>query len=361
MDQPSVSTTAAKSHGESLYDLPQGRFLRDLIMGFRNTQLIAVAARLKLADHLKQGPKTAERLSILTQTESGSLYRLLRTLASVGIFKENEDSTFSITSTAELLCEEKSGSLRPLAILYGEEWLSRAYSNLGYSVETGKPAFDYIHGKSLYEYLEQDRLAADKFNCAMSAYSAAEAEAIELAYDFSGAKIVVDVGGGHGALLTSLLKANHYLTGIVFDLPKVIDSVNANSILSTKELNISYVGGNFFKEVPEGGDIYIMKSVLHNWDDDQCRSILTNCRKAMRDNSTLLVVERVIPSRNEQSEATLFDINMLVVTGGRERSKQEYDKLFDAAGFSLNRVIPTRSSVSIIEGMPKNGKKGSGF
>ena len=352
------SNTSSMSNNEALkeshHELSQGRILRELIMGFRNTQLIAVAARLKLADHLEHGPKTIEHLSEITKTDTRSLYRLLRALASLGIFKKNKNNTFSTTPLAELLCDQRQGSLRNLAILYGEEWLQQAYSNLAYSVESGKPAFDFVHHKSLYDYLKQHPPAAEKFNHAMSAFSDHEGEAIKTAYNFSSAQTVIDIGGGQGVLLASLLSANPHLSGIVFELPELVNSIHADSTLSTKDLKISYLGGDFFKRVPEGGDIYLLKNVLHNWDDSHCITILKNCRKVMHDNSRLLIIERIIPFRNERSEATLFDINMLVVTGGQARSEEEYDKLFDAAGFKLHRVIPTQSPVNIVEGLTKN-------
>lgn len=326
--------------------------LRQLIMGFRNTQLIAVAAKLRLADHLKGTSKTAEQLAEIVHTNSRVLYRLLRALTSLGIFEEQRNGEFSLTPLAGLLLEDSPGSLRRLAILYGEEWLWRAYAGLLYSVESGRPAFDHVHGKSLYEYLQQHPEASTTFNEAMTGYSDTESEAIISGYDFSMARTVIDVGGGQGALLSALVRRNPHLSGIVYDLSAVIEKIADDTIRSAKGLKISYVPGNFFIDVPGNGDIYILKSVLHNWDDASCIQILRNCRKAIDGDSRLLVLERLIPTKNQGTESILFDINMLVMTGGQERTEEEYGNIFREAGFFLTRIIPTSSSISIIEGLP---------
>ncbi|HEX6223110.1 MAG TPA: methyltransferase [Chryseolinea sp.] len=326
--------------------------LRELIMGFRNTQLISVAAKLNLAEHLKSGPKTAEELSEITHTNPAGLHRLLRALTSLGIFEEMEDGTFSATTSGALLRDDTPGSLRSMAVLYGAEWLWQAYAELSYSVESGNTAFDFVHGQSFYVYLQQHPAADAVFQKAMSDYSNSEASAIIQAYDFSAARMIIDVGGGHGAFLSSVLKANPHASGVVFDLPSVIEKYLADLTSASRDLKISYVPGDFFNCVPGGGDTYLLKSVLHNWDNKACIEILKNVGKVMTAQHRILVIERVIPSGNEKSEAKLFDINMLVVTGGRERTQEEYKKLFHAAGFRLTRIISTKSPVSIIEACP---------
>ncbi len=326
--------------------------LKELIMGFRTTQLISVAAKLNLADYLRESPRTTEQLSEILHTNAQELYRLLRALSSLGIFQEKNDGIFSTTPLAELLCDNTPGSLRSLAVLYGEDWLWQAYAQLLYSVKNGKQAFDYVHGQTFYDYLQQHPEAAANFHNAMTGYSGSEAAAVINAYDFYNASVVIDIGGSQGTLISSLLRENPHLSGIVFDLPLVIEKAKPDLTSSAKDSKISYVGGNFFIDVPAGGDIYLLKSVLHNWDDASCIEILSNCRKAMKGSAKLLVIERVIPLGNERSEAKLFDINMLVVTGGQERTEEEYGNLLSAAGFTLARIISTQSSVSIIEGLP---------
>ncbi len=323
-------------------------FLREQILGFRNTQLIAVAAKLNLATLLKDGPKNAQQLSLMVRSNEGALYRLLRALSSIGIFEEKEDNFFSNTHTSELLMDEMPGSLRSIAILYGEQWLWRAYGELLHSVETGLQGFQYVHGKTLYEFLQQNQEAASIFNSAMTAFSNTEADAIIKAYNFSLKNVVVDVGGGEGFLLRALGKSYPNLSGVVLDLPVADHPENS----SRTDSNITYVYGDFFKEIPGGGDVYILKSILHNWDDESCVNILRNCRKVMTDNASLLVIERIVPDGNGKSDSKLFDINMLIMTEGRERREDEYRNLFMAAGFMLTRVVPTHSSLSIVEGHP---------
>ena len=326
--------------------------VRQLIMGFRATQLIYVAAKLGLADQLVQGPQTPQQLARTVGANPQALYRLLRALASLGLFAETADGAFAVTPLAQLLQANVAGSLRGLALLYGEEWLWQAYGRMLYSVQTGQPAFDYTHGEPLFDYLHHHPAAAALFNEAMSGYSAQEAAAILAAYDFSGVSMVVDLGGGHGALVTALLQAYPHLSGIVFDQAAVVEGARRRLADAGVGARASCVAGDFFAAVPSGGDVYVLKSVLHDWDDAAALRILRSCRRAMGQQARLLVIERVVPPRNTPAEAKLFDINMLVVAGGQERTEREYDALFQAAGFKLTRIIPTRSPLSLIEGVP---------
>jgi O-methyltransferase domain/Dimerisation domain len=326
--------------------------LQHLIMGFRVTQLIYVAAKLGLADHLDQGPQTPQVLAQAVGAEPRALYRLLRALASLGLFAETADGTFALTPLAQLLQTNVAGSLRSLALLYGEDWLWQAYGRMLYSVQTGQPAFEHAHGQLLFDYLYHHPTAAALFNEAMSGYSGQEAAAILAAYDFSDVTTVVDVGGGHGALLAALLRNRPHLSGMVLDRAPVIAGARRRLADAGLAARASCVAGDFFAAVPSGGDIYVLKSVLHDWDDAAALRILRTCRQAMAQHARLLVVERVIPPGNTAAEAKLFDINMLVVAGGQERMEREYDALLQAAGFNLTRIIPTRSPLSLIEGVP---------
>jgi hypothetical protein len=328
----------------------QAATLRQLIMGFRISQLIYVAAKLNLADHLQQGPQPVHLLAQAAGAEPRSLYRLLRALAGAGLFTEIADGTFALTPLAQPLQTNVAGSLRSLALLYGEEWLWQAYGQMLYSVETGRPAFEHVHGQPFYDYLDEHPAAAASFNEAMSGYSAQEAAAILAAYDFSDITTVVDIGGGHGALVAALLQAHSHLSGVVFELASVV--AGAQQLLVEAGLAERAVGvaGDFFTAVPGGGDLYLLKSVLHNWDDADAVRILRTCRQAMADQARLLVIERVLPPGNTPAEAKLFDINMLVVVGGQERTERDYRLLFQAAGFNLTQIIPTQSPLSLIEG-----------
>jgi hypothetical protein len=329
--------------------------LQQMIMGFRVTQLIYVAAKLGLADHLQQGPLSPELLAQAVGADQQALYRLLRALASLGLFAETAEGAFALTPLAEPLQTDMAGSLRSLALLYGEEWLWHAYGRMLYSVQTGQPAFEQTHGQPLYDYLRDHSTAGTLFHDAMSGYSAQEVAAILEAYDFADVTKLVDVGGGHGALTAALLQAHPHLSGLVFDLAPVV--AGAQRLLADAGVSerAKCVAGDFFAAIPGGGDLYLLKSVLHNWNDTAALSILRTCREAMTECARLLVVERVIPVGNRPAEAKLFDINMLVVVGGQERTGDEYCALFRAAGFELRQIIPTHSPLSLIEGVPVAG------
>jgi O-methyltransferase domain/Dimerisation domain len=343
---PKLPTSSEnRAHKSDEDSASQGKLLRELIMGFRTTQVIATAAKLDLPAHLQNGPQTAAQLSAATKTNEERLYRLLRALTSLGILEKNHDATFNLAPLGTLLRADVSDSLRNIAILYGEPWLWAAYAQLPYSIENPTPAFDHAHGHGLYDFLKQNPSAAEKFNKAMTAFSDHEAQAIKKAYSFSTAKTIVDIGGGQGLFVLSLLKTYPHLSGIVFDLPLVINSIDHTGVND----RINYVPGDFFEKVYSGGDVYILKSVLHNWKDQSCVTILQNCYNAMQPAARLLIIERVLPMGNEKSEAILFDINMLVMTEGQERTEAAYKRLLETSGFILNQVVGTESEVSILE------------
>jgi hypothetical protein len=326
--------------------------LRDRIMGFRTTQMIHVATKLGLADRLAAGPRSADDLAAAVGAEPQALHRLLRALAGIGIFAEDAAGDFALTAQAELLRSDVQGSLRDIALLYGEDWLWQTYGGMMHSVRTGAPAFAKVHGQPFYGYLHEHPRAAAQFNAAMSSFSNHETAAILEAYDFSAAREVVDIGGGHGALLAALLRAHPHLGGILFDLPSVV--AGAMQILGETGIaeRVRCLTGDFFDEAPAGADLYVMKSVLHNWEDGDAARILSTCRAAMQADARLLVIERVVPPGNVPAEAKLFDINMLVVAGGRERTELEYRLLLQEAGLTLERVAATRSPLSVIVATP---------
>jgi hypothetical protein len=330
----------------------ESTMLRQLIMGFRATQLIYVAAKLGLADCLEAGPQTAQQLAAQVGASPRALHRLLRALAALGLFAAAGEGAFALTPAARLLQTEMPGSLRALALLYGADWLWRPYGDLLHSVKTGAPAFARVHGRSFYDYLHEHPAAGAVFQAAMSGYSSQESEAILAAYDFAPAATVVDVGGGQGALVAALLQAHPRLAGVILDLSPAIAGAKALLAAAGVAGRATCVAGDFFTAVPAGGDLYLLKSVLHNWDDSDVVGILRNCRQAMADGARLLIIERVVPEGNGPSEAKLFDINMLVTVGGQERTEQEYRTLLDLAGFALSRVIPTNSPLSLLEAIP---------
>jgi hypothetical protein len=325
--------------------------LRRLIMGFRASQMIHVAAKLGIADHLEAGPQTADALATAVGAAPRPLYRLLRALAGLGIFAETCEGAFALTPMGRLL-QSKPGSLRSSALLYGDEVFWSAYGRMLHSVQTGEPAFEHAHGAPLFSYLAKDQRAASLFHETMREFSDREIAAILGAYDFSSFRHAVDIGGGHGALIAALLGSHPHLRGTVLDLEPAADG--ARRLLADADLTdrASFVVGSFFDQAPPGGDIYVLKSVLHNWSDADAVRILRCCRQAIAPDGRLLVIERLIPPGNEPSEAKLFDINMLVVVGSQERTEPEYAALFRAAGFELTRPIPTESDMTLIEGVP---------
>jgi SAM-dependent methyltransferase len=322
--------------------------LRQLIMGFRASQMIYVAAKLGLADHLESGPQTADALAQAVGAAPRPLYRLLRALASIGIFVES-DGAFALTPMARLL-QSKPGSLRSSAVLYGDPVFWSAYGQMLHSVQTGEPAFEHVHDAPLFSYLAGNERAASLFHGTMREFSSREIAAILAAYDFSPFRNAVDIGGGQGALLAALLQAHPHLRGTVLDLEQTADGARRLFVEAGVTDRARFVAGSFFDQAP-AGDIYLLKSVLHNWNDEDAVRILRYCRRAMAPDGRLLVIERLIPPGNGPSEAKLFDINMLVVLGSQERTEPEYAALLRAGGFELARLIPTESDMTLIEGV----------
>lgn len=328
--------------------------LLQMIFGSVVTQMIAVAARLDIADLVAEGDRSVDELADMTNSHAPSLYRLLRALASVGIFAETEPHHFTLTPLAGRLQSDVPFSLKGFAILFGSEFYYRSWANLLHSVQTGESALELTYGMNLFDYLHQHPGDAAIFNEAMTSVSGREAAAVRDAYDFSGFQTLVDVGGGHGILLTTILKANPSLQGILFDRPPVV--AGASALLQQEGVveRCQVVGGDFFTDVPAGADAYILKYILHDWDAGRARRILENCRAAVVPGGRVLVVDTVIPAGNTPFLGKLRDIVMLSMTpGGVERTEAEFQELFSGAGFKLNRVIPTKSIVSIIEGIPE--------
>lgn len=323
-------------------------------MGFRSTQLLYVAASLNLADRLAGGARTADELAPEVNAHPGALYRLLRALTALGVFTETPDGKFGLDAVGELLRSDVPGSMRNVALLYGDDWLWQAYGKMLGSVRTGEPAFPAVHGQAFYEFLDQHPAAESTFQAAMEAFSNSEATAILGSYGFDDVKSLIDVGGGRGALLARVLQAHRRLRGVAFDMPaeerECIRAFETAGLID----RAAFVGGDFFRDVPSGHDLYLLKSVLHNWDDAAAIRILGVCRKAIPPAGRLLIIERVISDSAQSAEAKLFDINMLVTVGGRERTGQEYRTLLAQANFTVVRVLPTDSPLTIIEAVPQD-------
>jgi hypothetical protein len=323
--------------------------LDQLISGYWISQAIYAAAKFGIADHLKDGPKTVGELASATSTNTDALYRLLRALASVGIFTEGESRRFSLTPLSEPLQSDIAGSKRALALMMGDEQF-RAWAEIEYSIRTGNIAFDKVFGKPVFDYLGGHPDKARIFDAAMVAVHGRESNAVLNAYDFSGIGVVADIGGGNGSQLTEILKKHDRMKGILFDLPHVIErakkGIHASGLLDRCRL----VTGSFFDAVPEGADAYILRHIIHDWDEDKSLTILRNCHRAMPAASKLLVIESVIPPGNEPFLGKFLDLHMLLIPGGKKRSENEYRALFEQAGFELRRIVPTGTEVSIVEG-----------
>jgi hypothetical protein len=325
-----------------------------MVTAYYVSRAIHVAAKLGIADLLAAGARGHDELARATSTDPDSLRRVLRLLAGAGVFTEEEDGKFALTPIGACLRSGVPGSMRAATLLFGGI-TQQAWGDLLHSVETGEPAFRRVFGMDSFDYLAEHPDEAANFDAAMAGFTKRIATAVAEAYDFSPFHRIVDIGGGNGLLLAGILTAYPALAGIIFDLPHVA----ARAEEQIRELDLAdrceIVGGDFFKEVPSGGDAYLLKHVIHDWNDDRATEILRNCRRAMGAEATLLIVEGVYPSRIDQSEesrgAAANDVNMLVCTGGRQRSEAEFRGLFDAAGFRLMRIVPAQAPVKVIEGV----------
>jgi SAM-dependent methyltransferase len=322
--------------------------LRELLCGFWVSQSIYVAAKIGVADILAGGPQSCERLAETAGVEVGALYRVMRTLASYGLFEESETQCFGLTPLGSLLQTSVPMSLRSLAIWNGE-MSYKAWGDVLHAVETGQPTTRRVLGMNLFDYLWQKPEVGQIFNDAMSGLATQVSQAVVAAYDFSGSGSVVDIGGGQGTLLEAILRVYPEMHAILFDAPAVVEGVNQRLEAMRLAERCEVVGGDFFERVPEGGDIYLLSSVLHDWDDEHSLLILRNCRRAMRQNGKLLLIECVIPHSSEPCFSKLLDLQMLVVTGGRERTEKQFRTLLSAAGFEMRSIISTAIPEHIIE------------
>lgn len=326
----------------------------DLMSGLWVSRGIYVAAKLGIADHLREGGKTAAELAELTTANPDALYRILRMLAMVGVFDQESggEERFSLTPLSETLLSDAPGSLRYGAIAEMGEVHYEAWGNIMSSVETGGIAFDNLFGQNIWEYFENDRPKADNFNRYMANSSIPVNAAISTGYDYSGARKLIDVGGGLGGMISAILRENPHLEGTLFDAPSVVEK----SRLFLEEQGLAErcetIGGDFFEAVPAGGDIYTMRWIIHDWEDGKSIRILRNIRDVIPPDGRLLLAEAVVPAGTEPHFSKFFDLIMLTMTGGRERTEAEYEDLLGRAGFRLSRIIPTDSFLSIIEAVP---------
>jgi len=328
--------------------------LARLIGGASLARMISVAAEFGIADLLANGPRTCTDLAAATGTDSTALYRLLRALASQGIFSEVGDHQFDLTPLAQLLRSDVPGSLRALALFQNDDWYWQVYRALPYSVRTGAPATEHLWGKGLFAYLEEHPDAAQRFDAGMASRHDESNASLAARFDFSGVGTLVDVGGGNGSLLATVLQAHPSMRGVLFDLPRVVQGAPVRLAAASVAERCRIVGGDFFESVPAGGDAYVLSNVLHDWHDDRAAAILRNVHQAMQGRGRLLVVnEQVIAPANEPHPGKLGDIIMLLI-GGRERTEAEWRSLFEQAGFEFVGItpLPTRTGAGVLEGRP---------
>jgi ubiquinone/menaquinone biosynthesis C-methylase UbiE len=322
-----------------------------LVSGFRVFQMVVAACRLKLPDLVAAGPKSADELAASTGTHEPSLRRMLRGLAAWSFFFEQADRRFAATPISDTFRSDKPG-LRNMTIMQSEE-AYQAWADLMYTLQTGNPAFEHVFGKNRWEQLAGDPEAGAMFNAAMVELSSRVAQSFIDAYDFRDARTVVDVGGGNGALLIAVLRSKPEIRGILFDLAQGLAGAKEKLEAAGVADRVTLDEGSFFEELPSGGDVYLLKSIIHDWDDERAISILRTCRRAMKGDARLVILERELAGRiedpGEALGSVMSDLNMMVVLGGRERTPDEYQELLEQAGLRMTGVVPGESEFAAIE------------
>jgi hypothetical protein len=325
----------------------------DLLNGYQDTALLYAAAELGLADLRAKGAKTSGELAAMTETHAPSLHRILRGLVVVGICSEEEDERFGLTGFGQMFRTGVEGSLRNQALVCGDQYMA-AWRGLVHSAMTGEPAFAHVFGVDPWEHRQRDTAQSERFNADLNRETARSAAAIVEAYDFSASRVLCDVGGGYGALLCAILAACPPMRGTLLERAHVATGARAYVESQGLDKRCSVIEGDFFESVPEGADAYVMKSIVHDWPDARSMTILKNCRRALETDGRVILIERVMPVLARDAPDTVrVDLHMLAMTGGRERNKAEYQGLLEAAGFSLGRVVATRSPFCVIEGVAR--------
>lgn len=322
-----------------------------LVNGFRAYQLVVAACRLKIPDLVAAGPKTAEELAASTESHGASLRRMLRGLTAWRFLEELPDGRFAATPLSDSFRSDKPG-LRNLAIMLSEGGY-QAWGELMYTLRTGQPAFDHLYGKGAFEKLAEDPEASSHFNAAMAEISTRIGGAFVSAYDIGGVRTVVDVGGGNGGLLVAVLQAHPQMRGILFDLAQGLAGARERLVAAGVADRATLQEGSFFEAVPSGADLYLLKFIIHDWDDEKSHAILQTCRRAMNATSRLVILERLLPERIDSADEALVtlmgDIHMMVMLGGKERTANEYRDLVTRAGLRMTRLVPTESEFVAVE------------
>ncbi len=325
--------------------------LLEIMNGVLVAGAVSCLARLGIPDLVEAAPKSAEELASQIGADLPSLYRLMRATASVGVLSEGPDGKFSQTPMSAVLRSKATPSLRAFAIMTGREWHGRGWAHLEHCVRTGEPAMQQIYGAPIFEYLKQHPEEAQIFNDAMTELSMIDSPAVAEAYNFEGIRSIVDIAGGHGLLLATILQRNPHLQGTLYEMPHVLDGARSGPLKPVMD-RCTLASGDMFSSVPSGADAYIMKHIIHDWPDDRCIHLLKACRKGVNSGGKLLVVDSVILPGNDFSPGKFLDLQMMIFPSGCERTEKQFRDLFAAAGWRLNRIIPTAAPDSIVEGVP---------
>jgi hypothetical protein len=329
---------------------------RDVLMQMSTGYIVSSAlnaiARLRLADCLAGGPLSVEELAGKVNVCSDALTRVLRLLVSVGVFDRTNDDKYSLNKISNLLCDDVPGSMLDTVAFISDPFHFQAYVDMIPVLQDGKSAAEHVWGKNVFDAFADDPATQARFDDAMTNMTASACVAVLEAYDFSGIQTLVDVAGGHGALLSAILQKNPTMRGILFDLPRVIDGAGAKLEAAAVSSRCQLESGDFFQSVP-GGDAIIMKHIIHDWDDERALAILRNCHRALPSGGKLLLVEMLLSDQPGPHFSKVLDVEMLMLPGGRERTEQQYRELLNAGGFELKRVIATSSIYVVLESLRK--------
>ena len=347
---PSPETTVTQDSAPGSRSISPTWHMTQVIWGAMRVQAISVAAALGIADLVAERPRTPDELAVMTNTHAATLRRLLRAIATLAIFAEDAEGRFVNTPLSETLRANHPASVRPLAMMWGRPMFWAPWGDFRETVNTGDRAFDRVFHEPFFDRLGHEAEDASVFNAAMGSFSELELSAVLAAYDFSRFSRLVDVGGGRGALLNGILTATPGLHGVLYDLPAVVG--DGTGLVVSPSPKCEIVAGNFFETVPVGADVYVLKRIIHDWNDTDAHTILSTCRRAIRQDGTLVLIEWVLRPPNEPDLGKFMDLHMLVTLGGRERTESEFRGLLAGAGFVLTRVIPTGGPHSIVEARP---------
>ncbi len=339
----------SNSHQTAARSVPPHVQLLDMNAGLLVSRVLCAAAKLGLADQLAAGARSASEIAGPLKVHAPSLYRLMRTLASLGLLSEGDTQRFALTPLGAALKTDAPGSARSALLVLSSNWMTRAWEHFMYSLETGETGMEKAWGMPMFDYLARHPDEASLFSETMVAVHGAEPPAVAAAYNFADFGTVVDVGGATGNMLAAILARYPGPRGILFDRPHVVS--DAPKLLEAHGVaeRVTIEPGDFFKSAPDGGDVYILSHIIHDWCEDQCLTILGHCRKAMKPTARLLIIEMVLPPGDAPHRGKMLDMAMLVMMGGQERTEAEYAVLLAKAGFRLARVVPTLSDASVVE------------